>query len=874
MSKLRIAGVMLAVVAVTATHAHAYTVLTASHDVEVDCGTGGTDVPTDWYFPQPNDALGLVWLQHGFSRANNQMIDLATKIAERGFVVFAPSMAPGTSGCAMNNAGFLQDFSRLFSALDDPNQGLLQAARAAATAAGTSITFLPPTFVFAGHSAGGAAAVYVAKHLVTTQPITAAALRGLSLLDPVESISGSLIGSSLSALTGVRLYTVSSPPYSCNSNANGTALLAALPRPFVGVELTSGCHCDAEGASTDALCTLFCGTPQAANVSILQTLTTRWIGDLFAGSYTPDYYPGGGYYGAQLAINRIRTLPAPSSCGNGTVNAGEQCDDGNQVNGDCCNGVCQREPAGRPCPGDGNLCTDDVCSAAGQCGVANSSPCNDGLFCNGADTCSGGTCSQHAGNPCSSGLECARVCVEASDACRDPAGTACSNDGNPCSADMCDGLGVCQHPAGNAGAPCRAAAGPCDTPEACSGTSSTCPNDSFLPAATACRSAAGVCDVAESCTGTSALCPLDGFAGSTTICRAAAGDCDLAETCSGSGPTCPSDTKKSAGSACPPDTNVCTLDRCDGSSSVCQHPPGNAGTLCRAASGECDTAEVCNGTTTTCPTDAVAGAGVACGDDGNPCTRDVCDGSSSICTHDAGNTGTVCRPSADPCDTAEACDGVNTVCPSDSGLPDGDVDGVCDAQDNCPTSANAAQEDGDGDLTGDLCDPCTGPAAFAEPQLALQSIDAIPGNDRLKFKATVALPFPFDPALDPEANGVRILLTDAGGTVLDVAIAPGVYDSVTRSGWKRNGSGTRWTYLSRVGIAGIRKVVIAQVAGAPGQLKVKVSGKLGTFAPAVLPPVLTVVFDPPSAMTGQCGEATFPGPSPKCYVAASTIICR
>jgi aminopeptidase N len=37
-------------------------------------------------------------------------------------------------------------------------------------------------------------------------------------------------------------------------------------------------------------------------------------------------------------------------------------------------------------------------------------------------------------------------------------------------------------------------------------------------------------------------------------------------------------------------------------------------------------------------------------------------------------------------------------------LPDGDADGVPDANDNCPVVANAAQDDFDGDLLGDACD--------------------------------------------------------------------------------------------------------------------------------------------------------------------------
>src|SRR5207253_7587214 len=108
-------------------------------------------------------------------------------------------------------------------------------------------------------------------------------------------------------------------------------------------------------------------------------------------------------------------------------------------------------------------------------------------------------------------------------------------DGNPCSVDECDGSSdTCQHPAGNAGATCRAAGGPCDDVETCTGTSTTCPADGFL----------------------------SGF----TICRASAGDCDPAEMCPGTGPNCPADAKSPAGTACTDDGNACTTDTCDGAS--------------------------------------------------------------------------------------------------------------------------------------------------------------------------------------------------------------------------------------------------------------------------------------------------------------------
>src|SRR5262245_48132677 len=80
-------------------------------------------------------------------------------------------------------------------------------------------------------------------------------------------------------------------------------------------------------------------------------------------------------------------------CGDAILDAGEACDDGNLAAGDCCSPLCGFEPAGSTCADDLDLCTDDECDGAGACAhPANAASCNDLDGCTVDDVCSGGTC--------------------------------------------------------------------------------------------------------------------------------------------------------------------------------------------------------------------------------------------------------------------------------------------------------------------------------------------------------------------------------------------------------------------------------------------------------------------------------------------------
>src|SRR5207253_3221162 len=253
------------------------------------------------------------------------------------------------------------------------------------------------------------------------------------------------------------------------------------------------------------------------------------------------------------------------------------------------------------------------------------------------------------------------------------ASTACTDDGNPCTTDTCDGTSdACQHPAGNTGAECRPAMGPCDVAELCDGTSTACPEDAKQPAGTECRGAAGDCDVAATCDGSGDKCPANAFKPATTTCRRAVDECDAAENCTGTSATCPDDRLQPDGTACD-DGGLCTqTDTCQ--SGACM---GSDPVVC-LPSDQCHDAGACDPATGAC-SDPAKDDGVSC-NDANPCTQiDTCQSGTCIgsnlivCTasdqcHDVG----ICNTSTGVCSNPRKADG--TAC------NDGDA---CTQTDTC-----------------------------------------------------------------------------------------------------------------------------------------------------------------------------------------------
>ncbi len=180
-------------------------------------------------------------------------------------------------------------------------------------------------------------------------------------------------------------------------------------------------------------------------------------------------------------------------CGDGNLDGDEQCDDGNNQDGDCCSAACTFEAVESECPDDGNECTDDVCNATGTCvHPDNTDSCDDGNGCTSDDVCSNGQCAGEIapiGTECNTFNPCFDGACNADGTCVPTANTDPCNDFNACTGNDTCGNGLC------AGTPLTGTT--CNDGNACTGDGTcqqgTCAPGAPLPAGTACASDFNVC---------------------------------------------------------------------------------------------------------------------------------------------------------------------------------------------------------------------------------------------------------------------------------------------------------------------------------------------------------------------------------------------
>jgi cysteine-rich repeat protein len=240
--------------------------------------------------------------------------------------------------------------------------------------------------------------------------------------------------------------------------------------------------------------------------------------------------------------------------------------------------------------------------------------------------------------------------------------------------------------------------------------------------------------------------------------------------------------------------------------------------------------------------------------------------STPTATSTSTNTSTS-TPTSTPTDTP-------TSTPTDTPTVDlGCGDGILGAGEECD---DGNRTDGDG-CSSTCALEC--PITVLKPQLTLRNLHTPPGDDKLTFRGKAILPVPFDPVLNPLANGVRLLINHTAGSVLDITIPGGAYVDPPAVGWKVNRRGTSWRYLNRSTtlLGGIFQVVIRdRSATTPGLVQVVARGKAGAYPVPLngLPVTARVVLHPPTA---QCATASFPGsPAATCAFNASlrTLRCR
>lgn len=300
------AAVALAAASLSACEAN-YPVLESEESLVLPCD-GSLTTDAIWAFPDTTvTPIGMIWIQHGFARQNNNMADLMREYAARGYVVVNPSFgAFGT--CGINSATLHTAIAYAIAHSTEFNSALQQSADSARARLLLPPLTLPANIVLSGHSAGGALVTAVGGQLASsTTPGVAARLKGLVLLDPVEN-SDNAMAANLPKLAGVPVRTISGANSSCNANGSGTNVLIPRRSGFVGVRLPSGCHCDAEGATTDGLCTFICGTPQQKNVDALQGLAADWASGMLKGTLVPRSEPGGAYYQQLISDGTIQTI--------------------------------------------------------------------------------------------------------------------------------------------------------------------------------------------------------------------------------------------------------------------------------------------------------------------------------------------------------------------------------------------------------------------------------------------------------------------------------------------------------------------------------------------------------------------------------------
>ncbi len=317
------------------------------------------------------------------------------------------------------------------------------------------------------------------------------------------------------------------------------------------------------------------------------------------------------------------------------------------------------------------------------------------------------------GTACNDGNACTRT-----DTCQ--AGVCVGANPTVCSAeDQCHSVGTCDPATGACSNPPVPDDTPCTDYDACTQTD-VCQAGQCVGGNPVTCTAIDACHVVGTCEPTTGFCsnpPAD-----PNVC-AAVGQCNMADTCDGV-------------------TYACTVsNKADGTS--------------------CNDGDACTQTDQCSAGSCTGGNPVVCGAAGDCTVPGTCDSLTGVCTTVPAADGTVC--SAGPsitCREPDVCQAGTCVA---GGGGDQDGDGICDADDNCPSVPNPTQSDLDGDGIGDACDPLDATMTIAR-LVAHVAVPASASNGHVLFRGSFGAAGAA--ALDA-TQGVAVHVADAGTLVLD-----------------------------------------------------------------------------------------------------------
>ena len=147
---------------------------------------------------------------------------------------------------------------------------------------------------------------------------------------------------------------------------------------------------------------------------------------------------------------------------------------------------------------------------------------------------------------------------------------------------------------------------------------------------------------------------------------------------------------------CPSSSNPCVArTECDPTTGNCREIPGNAGTVCRPAQGDCDLPAVCTGESNQCPDNPFRPPTFVCQTAQGECEGPaLCTGDSAQCPNNPLlTTDVMCREAAGDCDLPAFCTGESNQCPDNPFRPNTfvcqEANGPCQVAATC--TGNSAQ---------------------------------------------------------------------------------------------------------------------------------------------------------------------------------------